>query len=248
MENWVKELQNEHLRLSDPEAFMRCAMFRLSEAGKLGLFDPLELYEMRQEAHAAYVAGLEEQFAYDQFCQSSAYNVIPDGETLRIATISHGIYSLTTKDDERRSLRLYNGRVTITEGRVHLEIYQPLHCLPISGLRFVTTDGISCRLVETGRMSNGKWLTGVSDPDAYRALVDLAQAAFERNDWRRYRLLRDRVRYSPFDCCPGCGDSFAAREDCSTCGGLGFIPDSLGDPVCAGGCRNTEGCTTSPTR
>lgn len=247
LEKWTKELQNEHLRQSDPEAFLSIADWRLSEMEKLNLFDPLELYEMREQAHAAYSAGLEEQFVYEQYCQASVYNVVPDGENTRIATISHGVFSFTDASGMRSMLPAYHGRVMVTEGRVHLVMSQPNYCVPISGLRFVTGDGIPCQLVETARMSNGKWLTGVQDPDAYRALVDLAQEAFEQKDWVRYRMLRDRARYSPFTCCPTCHDSFAQREDCEGCGGLGFIPDNLGEPVCAGDCRSIEGCTTLPT-
>lgn len=247
LEKWSKELQNEHLRLSDPEAFLGIATWRLSEMKKLGLFDPLELYELREQAHAAYSAGLEEQFAQERYCQSALYNVVPDGKNERIATISHGVYSREIADDAIQSSPCYHGRVTITNGRVHLVMSYPLHCLPIFGLRFVTEDGISCRLVETTRLIEGKWLTGVNDPDAYRVLIDLGQEAFEKKDWARYRRLRDRARYSPFACCPACHDSFARREDCERCCGLGFIPNNLGEPVCAEDCRNIEGCTTSPT-
>ncbi|WP_430317013.1 hypothetical protein [Pseudomonas sp. p1(2021b)] len=247
LEKWTKELQNEHLRLSDPDAYFGIAMWRLGEMEKLNLFDPLELYEMREQAHAAYSAGLEEQFAQERYCQSAFYNVVPDGKNERIATISHGVYSEETGSGEQHSSPSYHGRVVVTDERVHLVMNYPLHCLPISGLRFVTEDGTPCHLVETTRLVDGKWLTGVNDPDAYRALIDLGQEAFEQKDWARYRRLRDRARYSPFACCPACHDSFAMREDCERCCGLGFIPDNLGEPVCAEDCPNIEVCTTSPT-
>ncbi|WP_156155240.1 hypothetical protein [Pseudomonas plecoglossicida] len=232
---WMKELQNEHLRLSNPEAFLRSAVWRLGEVEKLGLFDPLELYEMREQAHAAYSSGLEEQFTHELYCQSSAYNVVPEAGGVRIAIIGHGVYSRMPASDEVCALPSYHGRVVVADGRVHLLLSEPACCITISGLRFVTEDGIPCRLVETARLANGRWLSGVNDPDAYRALVDLAQAAFEQKNWALYRRLSDRVRFSPFACCMGCNDSFAAREDCEKCGGLGFTPASLGDPVCAEG-------------
>ncbi|RWU18122.1 hypothetical protein DM813_26025 [Pseudomonas alkylphenolica] len=102
----------------------------------------------------------------------------------------------------------------------------------IKGLLLVGQNGRTLHLIETARMVDGRTLQGVEDPDAYRVLVDLAQEAFEGKDWARYRILRDRVRYSPFKCCTACCDSFALREDCGACQGQGFLPDDSREQGC----------------
>ncbi|MNJ22817.1 hypothetical protein D3C77_171910 [compost metagenome] len=103
----------------------------------------------------------------------------------------------------------------------------------IQGLQLVGADGRVYRLVETTRMIEGRMLQGVDAPDAYRILIDSAQEAFEEKEWARYRLLRDRVRYIPFECCSAYCDSFAQREDCETCQGQGFVANNLREPGCA---------------
>ncbi|ROL76546.1 hypothetical protein BLX41_14390 [Pseudomonas protegens] len=63
----------------------------------------------------------------------------------------------------------------------------------------------------------------VDDPDAYRALIDVAQVAHEERDLRTFEKERPHIESAAFCICPVCHDRFDARDDCSTCAGNGFV-------------------------
>lgn len=227
---WNGLLRNEHLRLSNPEAYLQVMRIATADLEALNLFEPLELHDLREQAQGAYSAGLEEQFAHELYCRASCYNVVPEGERLRIGYIKQGNYYEENRTDAFSS----DGMVTQERDQLRIVLRTSGELGVIRGLFLIAQSGRTFRLVETARMVEGRMLEGVEDPDAYRVLIDLAQEAFEEKDWARYRMLRDRVRYSPFKCCPACCDSFALREDCEACQGQGFVPDDLGEPGCVG--------------
>jgi len=225
---WTGMLRNEHLRLSNPEVYVQVMRSATDDLEALGLFDPLELHDLREQVQAAYTAGLEEQFAQELYCRASSYNVVPEGGGVRVGYINQGNYY----EENRTDAFSFDGAVTQEGDQLRIVLRTSGEFGVIKGLVILGQDGRTFHLVETARMIDGKMLEGVGDPDAFRVLVDLAQEAFEGNDWVRYRILRDRVRYSPFKCCAACCDSFAQREDCEACGGQGFVPDDLGEPGC----------------
>lgn len=225
---WDGLLRNEHLRLSNPEVYLQVMIIATADLEALGLFEPLELHDLREQSQAAYSAGLEEQFAHELYCRASTYNVVPEGECRRIGYIKQGNYY----EESRTDAFSYDGMVTQERDQLRIVLRTSGELGVIRGLTLTAQNGRAFRLVETARMVDGRMLEGVGDPDAYRVLVDLAQEAFEGKDWTRYRVLRDRVRYSPFRCCPACRDSFALREDCEACHGQGFVADDLGEARC----------------
>lgn len=225
---WNGLLRNEHLRLSNPEVYLQVMRIATADLETLGLFEPLELHDLRELAQAAYSAGLEEQFTHELYCRASSYNVVPEGERQRIGYIKQGNYYEENRTDAFSS----DGTVCQEHDQLRIVLRTSGELGVIEGLLLVAQNGRTFKLIETARMVDGRMLEGVGDPDAYRVLVDLAQAAFERKNWTRYRVLRDRVRYSPFKYCSTCCDSFALREDCETCHGQGFVPDDLGEPGC----------------
>lgn len=223
---WTAEMRNEHLRLSNPENYLLLMQWRLAQMEATGAFDQLEIHDLRELVQSAYSAALEEQFSHELYCKASSYNVVPDGCRRRTAHIIQGNYY----EEIRRAHFLYDGRVVEENGRISIKTYGGASEIGvIEGLRLSTQSGWF-QLIETSRATDSGWIVGVTDADGYRALVDLAQAEFENQNWGRYRILRDRVRYSPYACCPLCGDTFARRDECAQCNGLGFIPRDLGDP------------------
>ncbi|RWU18123.1 hypothetical protein DM813_26030 [Pseudomonas alkylphenolica] len=82
--HWNGLLHNEHLRLSNPEAYLQVMKIFTADLEALGLFEPLEQHDLRELAQAAYSAGLEEQFAYELYCRASTYNVVEEGRRQRI--------------------------------------------------------------------------------------------------------------------------------------------------------------------
>lgn len=226
---WNGSLRNEHLRLSNPEVYLQVMRMATADLQALDLFDPLEVHDLSEQAQAAYSAALEEQFAHDLYCRASSYNVVPVGGHRRIGCIRQGNYY---KENRTKAFSC-DGMVIKEPDHLRVVLRTSGELGVIQGLQLVGADGRIYRLVETARMIEGRMLQGVDDPDTYRVLIDLAQEAFEEKEWTPYRLLRDRVRYSPFKCCPACCDSFAQREDCETCHGQGFVADNLGEPGCA---------------
>lgn len=225
--HWMAELQNEHLRLSDPETYRIVMEWTTSRLQDSGLFDQMEVYDLQLRYQGAYTAALEEQFAHDVYCRASDYNVVPEGSPRRIAHITHGNYY----EDGKTSHFLFDGRVVTKGGRISIEAYGGAREIGvIEGTLLITPGGVF-NLIETGRSCPTGKLEGVADPDAYRALLDVAQATFEMKEWRLYRVLRDRIRYSPFTCCPKCGDRFGRQDDCDECQSLGFIPRNMGNPA-----------------
>ncbi|MGF6591066.1 hypothetical protein [Pseudomonas sp. 2835] len=222
---WNGSLRNEHLRLSNPEVYLQVMRMATADLQDLELFDPLEVHDLFEQAQAAYSAALEEQFAHELYCRASSYNVVPVGGYRRIGSIRQGNYY----EENRTEAFSCDGMVIQEPDRLRVVLRTSGELGVILGLQLIGTDGRVYHLVETARMVEGRMLQGVDDPEAYRVLIDLAQEAFEEKKWARYRLLRDRVRYSPFKCCPACCDSFAQREDCEKCLGQGFVTKNLGN-------------------
>ncbi|WP_141231064.1 hypothetical protein [Pseudomonas sp. Irchel 3F5] len=226
---WNGSLRNEHLRLSNPEVYLQVMRMATADLQAPDLFDPLELHDLCEQAQAAYSAALEEQFARELYYRASSYNVVPVGGHRRIGCIRQGNYY---KENRTESFSC-DGMVIQEPDRLRVVLRTSGELGVIQGLQLIGADGRVYRLVETARMIEGRMLQGIDDPDAYRVLIDLAQEAFEEKEWARYRLFRDRMRYSPFKCCSACCDSFAQREDCEICQGQGFVADNLGEPGCA---------------
>jgi|GEM_PF-4869774 len=57
---WNGLLRNEHLRLSNPEAYLQVMRTATADLEALNLFEALELHDLREQAQSAYSAGLEE--------------------------------------------------------------------------------------------------------------------------------------------------------------------------------------------
>lgn len=64
----------------------------------------------------------------------------------------------------------------------------------------------------------------LDDPDVYRAWRDLAVYLGELG-LPAHRVLELRVQAAPFDPCPECNDHYGFAEGCTTCNGLGFVPE-----------------------
>lgn len=187
-----------------------------------GLIDPLEQFDMNEMANAAYWHAVEElQNSLGQYRGASTYDVVHVDDGKLLATINRSVFNFAT-EKPRGASRTYDGKVYSGPDGIRLDLGICRNVGTISGL-ILAMHGQRYLLVETERMIAGISHHPLSDADAYRALIDLAQIAKEDQDLRAFQKLRPHIESSMFKECLTCSDHFAAREECIACSGLGFV-------------------------
>lgn len=187
-----------------------------------GLIDQLEQFDMNEMADAAYWHAVEElQSSPGQYRGASTYNVVQIDNGNLLGTISRSIFNFAN-DEPRGASFAYDGKVYSDADGVRLTLGLSRKIGKISGL-VLEMNGRRYQLVETERMIAGITHRPLSDADAYRALIDVAQVAHEERDLSTFEKVRPHIESAAFCICPACHDRFDAREDCPTCAGKGFV-------------------------
>lgn len=187
-----------------------------------GLADQLEQFDMNEMADAAYWHAVEElQNSPGQYRGASTYDVTQIDNGNLLGTISRSIFNFES-DEPRGTSFAYDGKVYSDADGVRLTLGLSRKIGRISGL-VLEMNGRRYQLIETERMIAGVTHHPLSDADAYRALVDVAQVAQEERDLRAFEKMRPHIESAAFCICPTCRDCFGERDDCSTCAGQGFV-------------------------
>lgn len=98
------------------------------------------------------------------------------------------------------------------------------------GLTWLRPDGERWQLVVQAVGSRPGRIERITDPDAYRAALDCADALEELEvaaDDPRVQTLRLSISLAAFYGCPVCEDAELKREDCPLCLGDGFLYEGV---------------------
>ncbi|WP_371369929.1 hypothetical protein ACA097_09460 [Pseudomonas sp. QL9] len=184
-------------------------------AGAVGEAEAVEMYEAAEAAHMAAL----EQLAHQHYHLASVYDMAAEDGAEPPGFVSRG--TLLSQENEHSRII---GRITYhDDGRLAMYSHTPATFLGyIDGLVWTDLQGHQVKLVERGRYVEGKLVESISDADTFRLALDAFAVAREAGDQARMRILALRIRLARFRICPACGDSFAIREDCTQCAGLGF--------------------------
>lgn len=187
-----------------------------------GLIDEFERFDMNEMANAAYWHAVEElQNSTGHYRGASTYDVVQIDNGNLLGTISRSIFNFAN-DEPRGASFAYDGKVYSDADGVRLTLGLSRNIGRISGL-VLEINGRRYQLIETERMIAGVTRHCLSDADAYRALLDVAQVAREERDLRAFEKVRPHIESAAFCICPACRDCFGERDDCSTCAGQGFV-------------------------
>lgn len=187
-----------------------------------GLIDQLEQLDMNEMADAAYWHAVEElQNSPGHYRGSSTYEVVQLNSGKLLGTISRSIFNFATETPRGASCA-YDGKVYSSREGIHINLGISRNVGTISGL-ILEMHGQRYQLIETQRVIGGANFRPIDDPDIYRALVDAAQVAHEERNLHAFEKVRPHIESAAFCTCPVCLDRFAARDDCQTCAGRGFV-------------------------
>ncbi|WP_313314573.1 hypothetical protein [Stutzerimonas nitrititolerans] len=139
---------------------------------------------------------------------------VSDGHVL--GRVLRGVYQAS--DSEPCNLAPYTGIVEQAEGSLRIRLRAGGH-LVIEGPE--PAEGERLQLRQIPRPGTERHM---GDPDVYRAWRDLAVYMGEL-ELPGHDLLRLRVSAAPYDPCPACNDHYGFAEGCTTCNGLGFVPE-----------------------
>lgn len=208
--------------MQNPEAHRVTLREMAEELHTEGLIDQLEQFDMNEMADAAYWHAVEElQNSPGHYRGASTYDVVQIDNGTRLGTISRSIFNFAN-DEPRGASFAYDGKVYSDAEGVRLTLGLSRRVGKISGL-VLEMNSRRYQLIEIERMIAGVTHRPLSDADAYRALIDAAQVAYEERDLRAFKKVRPHIESAAFCICPACHDSFDAREDCPTCTGKGFV-------------------------
>jgi hypothetical protein len=230
LQRWRNTLDDQDFRMQNPDGHRETLHEMAAALHGEGLIDQLEQFDMGKMADAAYWHAFEElQNSPGQYRGASTYDVvrIDNGELL--GTISRSIFDFATTEPCGASF-FYDGKVYSGPEGIHLNFGTSRNVGTITGL-ILEMHGRRYQLIETERMIAGITHLSLSDADAYRALVDLAQVAQEERDLRAFEKLRPHIESAAFRVCPDCLDRFGARDDCPTCAGKGFVTKAAHEDV-----------------
>ncbi|MDH0292013.1 hypothetical protein N7414_23055 [Pseudomonas sp. GD04087] len=189
------------------------------KALELRMINHREFVEMYEIAEAGRLTMLED-LAHEAFKRTGVYDVVDEGTGELLGEILSGTF-LSAPPAARGIL----GRITYDEaGQLAMYDGSPAEWKgDVKGLTWTLKNGLQARLVETGRIVAGKVVRAITDADAFRLALDAHQVAQEEGDAARASALALLIELGRFRRCPACRDSFADREECESCGGLGFI-------------------------
>jgi hypothetical protein len=222
LQQWRSTLDDHDFRLQNPEAHRQTLHAMSATLLSEGVIDALQQFDMNEMANAAYWHAVEElQTCPAHYCGASAYDVRGNNAEL-FGKIARSIF-YAAKSLAGGARSSYDGKVYRDASGANL-VFNPSGVIArISGLTLTLPEGQQYALIETSRTIEGVTYAPMEDPDAYRALVDTAQVAYECRDLRAFEKLRPLIDLARFHLCPACLDRFDQREDCSGCAGLGFV-------------------------
>jgi hypothetical protein len=206
-----------------------CAQYRylLRYADKLlatGAIDQMERFDMVELALAAFCHFIEEvpQEWRHPASEYDVYNMA--GE--QVGSLSGSRYFLHGKSAKPEPMSFF-AQVHDRNGEQIL-ITRTLSPYGVLRDRYIYTEtGQRLVLVESSRRFDDEMRQRLDDPDVYRAIVDASIVALEQGDMTAYVDLWEKENFSIFTQCSQCCDRFYLREDCSACGGRGFVEDPL---------------------
>lgn len=221
LKQWRATLDDQDFRMQNPEGHRETLHAMAAALYGEGLIDHLEQFDMGEMADAAYWHAVEElQNSPGQYRGASTYDVVRIDNGKLFGTISRSIFNFAN-DEPRGASFAYDGKVYSDTDGVRLTLGLSRKIGKISGL-VLEMNGRRYYLVETERMIAGITHHPLSDADAYRALIDIAQVAQEERNLRAFEKVRPHIESAAFCICPACFDRFDARDDCATCAGKGF--------------------------
>ena len=223
LQQWRSTLDDHDFRMENPEAHRQTLREMSATLASEGLIDDLQCFDMNEMADAAYWHAVEELIdAPARYCGASAYDVVKHGNAEILGIVRRSIfYHMNTLAEA--SIATYDGKIYRNADGANL-VFSPSGMIAgIKGLTLTLPDGQQYELVETGRTIEGIFREPVDDPDVYRGLIDTALVAKESRDLRSFEKLRPLINLAKFRICPACLDRFELQEDCTACGGHGFL-------------------------
>lgn len=215
---WHAKLNSRRDLMSHPEEhrqFLTDGAQALLARGVITSDEWLELCDLVTGAYSFAI----EQRAAELFHPASAY-VVLDQSGQQVGKGSRGILAFDAARDAPLQVKYGDG------GTLQAFTGPAFNYLSgsIQGLVLTMENGRRFTLVEVGRyLRGGEYVEAITDPDGYRLLLDMIETAQEAGDAARVRYLELRAEVSPFRVCPACRASFATLDECTRCGGLGFI-------------------------
>ncbi|ANJ58492.1 hypothetical protein PMA3_26390 [Pseudomonas silesiensis] len=223
LQQWRSTLDDHDFRMENPEAHRQTLREMSATLASEGLIDDLQCFDMNEMANAAYWHAVEELIdAPIRYCGASAYDVVKHGSSELLGVIRRSIFYYVSTLAEA-NIATYDGKIYRSADGANL-VFSPSGMIAeIKGLTLTLPDGQRYELVETGRTIEGIFREPVDDPDSYRGLIDTALVAKESRDLRSFEKLRPLIDLAKFRICPVCLDRFELQEDCTACGGHGFL-------------------------
>jgi hypothetical protein len=222
LQQWRATLGDQDFRMQNPEGHRETLREMASALHSEGLIHQFEQFELNEMADAAYWHAVEElQDSSGQYRGASTYDVVQVDTGKLLGKISRSIFNFES-DEPRGASFAYDGKVYSDAEGVRLTLGLSRKIGTISGL-MLEMNGRRYQLIETERVISGDNYKPIDDPDAYRALVDVAQVAKEDRNLRAFEKVRPHIESAIFCMCPACLDHFCSRDDCSTCAGKGFV-------------------------
>ncbi|VVP68136.1 hypothetical protein [Pseudomonas fluorescens] len=222
LQQWRATLDDQDFRMQNPEGHRETLREMASALRSEGLINQIEQFELNEIADAAYWHAVEElQDSSGLYRGASTYDIVQVDTGKLLGTISRSIFNFES-DEPRGASFPYDGKVYSDAEGVRLTLGLSRKIGTISGL-MLEMNGRRYQLIETERVISGVDYKPLDDPDAYRALVDVAQAAKEDRNLRAFEKVRPHIESATFCMCPACLDHFCSRDDCSTCAGKGFV-------------------------
>ncbi|WP_159811723.1 hypothetical protein [Pseudomonas sp. 18058] len=222
LQRWHTTIADNDFRMQNPEGHRETLLEMAATLLREGLINPLERFDLKEMADAAYWHAVEElQHSPDHYRGASTYNVVQLDNGKLLGTIRRSIFNYAS-DAPRGASFSYDGKVyTDSEGaRLTMCLTQKIGT--ITGL-ILQLSGRKYRLIETERMIEGVTHHPLSDGDTYRLFIDDDQIAQEARDLRVFQRVRPHIESAVFCICPTCLERFGDRDDCQNCAGKGFL-------------------------
>lgn len=179
LQQWRATLDDQDFRMQNPEGHRETLREMASALCSEGLINQLEQFELNEMADAAYWHAVEElQDSSGQYRGASTYGVVQVDTGKLLGTISRSIFNFES-DEPRGASFPYDGKVYSDAEGVRLTLGLSRKIGTISGL-MLEMYGCRYQLIETERVISGVDYKPIDDPDAYRALVDVARAVHHR--------------------------------------------------------------------
>jgi hypothetical protein len=243
IQRWRDTLDDHDFRSQNPEAHRSCLLEASARLAEERLIDRMQQFEMDEMANAAYWHAVEElQSTQVLYHGASHYVLVSRDGSPSLGTIHQSTF---TERTESHRIHAYDGKVYRQGEKLELVCRGSPNGV-IEGLVLTLNDGRQFDLVETSRMINGIVYPAIDDPDIYRWLTDAVQIARENRNLLLMEKLRPFAELAGFVQCSSCLDRFGEREDCTKCGGLGFVEKPRGPGKLPAQCHGQPSTASEP--